>query len=551
MSLEQKANTPWNVVVSNFSVSLPVGVSVRVSGKVYNELGLWMQDAEVHFASLDTGIATATMDGLITGVRPGVVKVMAEYRSVFDSVMVTVTGITATQADSVAFDQDSVVIDEGRSLQLHAAVFDSTGQPRPDTTARFVSRNPSIAMTTAWGLVIGARLGSTYIVASSGRGRDSVRVRVTRQAYRVEIQPHDVRLVPGQQLALSATVWNEDSTPVAGAQVQFSENDWDNAFGLSPSGVLTGQTYGRGFVVASFGWASDTVQVRVDDASVMQGYRLRYIGGHPFALAMAGSTLLVTQLDDRLLASFRDGYYPFTTTPTRDGPIDVAVSPDSLTAYVLNETDRTVSAITLSSGTARTWTTGDTPRRIQPSADGGKLYVTTASGDVRILDRSNGALLATVGVATAPAGGMTQSADGRKLYVTSDSGDVVEVDVAAREVVRTWHIGVRPAEVAVTGSGLLLVADSAGPLQRIDLATGQTDFLLSVIGAVAVTPVGRDSAAAIVIKRSSSHVLLLDGSGNPLRGWTLPAGSRPRRVVAAANGLYVTDENGFFAYVWF
>jgi hypothetical protein len=79
----------------------------------------------------------------------------------------------------VTLSADSVSIVPGGSTFVSAVV---TGSGSPPPEPQFVSRDQTIAQVNSTGMITGVALGTTYVVASIGNARDSVRVRVTQQA---------------------------------------------------------------------------------------------------------------------------------------------------------------------------------------------------------------------------------------------------------------------------------------------------------------------------------------------------------------------------------
>ena len=118
----------------------------------------------VQFTSRDQNIALVNASGIITGVASGSTWVVGTTSDgVRDSVRVRVV--------QFALSADSVTVSVGASTTVTAS---GMGGVQHD----FVTRNANIAQVNAMGTITGVSVGVTYVVATAGTQRDSVRVRV-------------------------------------------------------------------------------------------------------------------------------------------------------------------------------------------------------------------------------------------------------------------------------------------------------------------------------------------------------------------------------------
>src|SRR5688572_6808810 len=78
----------------------------------------------------------------------------------------------------VTLSEDSVSVIPGGSTFVSAIV---TGSGSPPPEPQFVSRDQTIAQVNSTGMITGVAVGTTFVVASIGNARDSVRVHVTQQ----------------------------------------------------------------------------------------------------------------------------------------------------------------------------------------------------------------------------------------------------------------------------------------------------------------------------------------------------------------------------------
>ena len=522
-------------------IMLPADSSLDLVAVARNEEGRQIPDAVVGFTSRDTTIVVATAAGRVTARRPGSSFIVAQSGDALDSTRVTVPAPPG-QADSVAMALDSLRVPPGVSIQLRATVFDSMGRPRPDTSLRFRSRNPSVAMTNALGLVTGVAMGATWIIAESGRGRDSTLASVPLSRFRLELAPSRVVVRPGESQSYTATVYDYDDTPVPGARPEYTIEDRSATFAFSPEGVIIGTMGGTGLVIGTYAGATDTMQV-VGDAP-FHGSEKRYLGGRLLGVAAQERHSVVILADSQRVQRFEvNSLLPNASAPGRPAPLDIALAADGFTAYALNE-DSTISVLSFYSGTQlTTWAAGPRPRRMLLSGTG-RLYVSNERGEVRVLSQSGGALLGVVPATSGAAGPMALTTDGQRLYVAgTDSGEIVAIDTEALRVIGRWRVGGRPQDLTVTSHGRVFVADTAGMLKVINPLSPAADSL-PVWHVVAVRAV--NGGGEIAAAQTNGGIMVLDAAtGEVVRYLALAGRLRRAAYEPALQFLYITDEDGF------
>jgi len=130
---------------------------------------------------------------------------------------------------------------------------------------------------------------------------------------------------------------------------------------------------------------------------------------------------------------------------------------------------------------ARASASGVTEQYLSPiemalSPDGHSLYVVCqSSGELRIVDTTNGKLTATIAVGHMPRG-IALSPDGAHIYVTNANDDTVSVvDAATLKVTRTLATGFEPAGVVAdhTGETLYVANRLSNDISVINLKSGE------------------------------------------------------------------------------
>lgn len=144
----------------------------------------------------------------------------------------------------ITLSADSVDVMIGNTTTVTATVANGSGTPQ------FISRNPAVAQVTGAGAITGLGAGSTFVVASLGNARDSVRVVVKPFA----LAQDSVVLQVGTTATLTA--------PGGGLQITYTSRN-QNIAQVNAAGTITGVSTGVTFVVATAGASTDSVRVRV------------------------------------------------------------------------------------------------------------------------------------------------------------------------------------------------------------------------------------------------------------------------------------------------
>lgn len=139
---------------------------------------------------------------------------------------------------------------------------------------------------------------------------------------------------------------------------------------------------------------------------------------------------------------------PFFT----DSPGHIAFSPDSKRAYVTNLYAQDV--VTIDATTkAQLGHVEIDAKEVVASPSGDRIYVTTDSSTVAVIDTSTNQIINSIAVAGG-AEGLAVTKDGRRLCVVNPGGNTLSIiDTTRNSVDRTIPVGQNPQDVALTPDG--------------------------------------------------------------------------------------------------
>jgi YVTN family beta-propeller protein len=156
---------------------------------------------------------------------------------------------------------------------------------------------------------------------------------------------------------------------------------------------------------------------------------------------------------------------PIGAVEVRGAPNGVAVSSDGRMAYVTHLRSREIGAVDLVRATYRTFALLDAAegQGIVLSPDGGTLYAVSEHADrLYAFDALTGRTVGTVPIGRQPFG-LALTPDGQELWVTTLSGDLVRVRRTDLSIVEVNHLGGRLRRLAFDPAGRgAVIADEEG-----------------------------------------------------------------------------------------
>ena len=148
------------------SSSIKVGETTQASVTMLDRRGVAIT-RPVQWRSSDTTIATVSDSGLVRGVAPGNVNIVARNRTVTGSAPLTVTVPTSVLVASVAVALASSTLNTGQTTQATATTRDSSGNVLTGRAIAWTTNNSSVVTVSGTGLVTAVASGSALIVATS------------------------------------------------------------------------------------------------------------------------------------------------------------------------------------------------------------------------------------------------------------------------------------------------------------------------------------------------------------------------------------------------
>jgi YVTN family beta-propeller protein len=255
-----------------------------------------------------------------------------------------------------------------------------------------------------------------------------------------------------------------------------------SSIAVSPAGgvaTLTDETNLVTLIDTASNAVTGTVTV---DAGVSQGAsRVAFTPDGRFAYVTGHNPVSVIDMAGRTVAA---------TIPVRDGPVDLAVSPDGARVYLSLVNSGEIRVVDTASNTVTTsFAPGGsgTGGGLAVAPDGRSVYL-CRDGELRVLDAGTGAVRATVPVA-GTAQHVVVSRDGQRAYVnTIDPSQVAVVDLASGAVTATIAGGGPNAYLAISPDDrfVYLADGDDGTLSVIDTGTNTVIDTVTVLENAAV-----------------------------------------------------------------
>jgi len=248
------------VDVTPATANVSVGGTVQLVATPKDANGTPLSGRTVSWTSSNTGVASVTGSGLVTGVGAGSATITATSEGKSGTSAITVTFVPVS---SVTVTPASASVNEGKTVQLTATPKDANGNPLTGRTVTWVSSNTTVATVSSSGLVTGKVAGTATITATSeGQSGTSAITVVHVPVASVSVAPASATVSVGSTVQLTATPKDASGSPLSGRTVSWSSSNTSVAT-VSSSGLVTGVTVGSATITATSEGQSGTSAVTV------------------------------------------------------------------------------------------------------------------------------------------------------------------------------------------------------------------------------------------------------------------------------------------------
>ncbi len=249
-----------SVSVSPASASVSVGQTVQLAATPKDANGNPLTGRTVTWSSGNSGVATVSASGIVTGVSPGAATITAASEGKSGTAAVTVSSVPVA---SVAVSPTSASVSVGQTVQLAATPKDANGNPLTGRTVTWSSGNTAVATVSASGLVTGVSAGAATITAASEGQSGSAAITVTSvPVASVAVSPASASVQTGQAVQLTATPKDANGNPLSGRTIVWTSSN-TAAASVNTSGRVTGVAAGSATITATSEGKSGTAAITV------------------------------------------------------------------------------------------------------------------------------------------------------------------------------------------------------------------------------------------------------------------------------------------------
>jgi dipeptidyl aminopeptidase/acylaminoacyl peptidase len=200
------------VTVTSPAATLQVGQQMTLAATLKSADGEELQ-REIAWASENAQRATVTSAGVVTGVAPGLVRIVATSEGKRGAAQLTIAVVPVAEV-RLNVDEE-VQLDWNGTAQLSAVALDANGVELPNRTVQWLSSKPFVAGVSAAGLVEARSAGTATVTAVIEGVPSSVGVRVQRapvarvhiDAVTTDLEVGEVVTYVAQVLLVSGQIW--------------------------------------------------------------------------------------------------------------------------------------------------------------------------------------------------------------------------------------------------------------------------------------------------------------------------------------------------------
>lgn len=178
--------------VTPSAVTVPyLGATTVLTADLKNTKGESVTPPRIYWQSLDTTVAGVDSTGVVTGVRVGSTRIVAQFLELADTADVTVARIPVAMELSV----ETILFTElGRTSRIEATVRDGSGGAIPGPSVTWVSSAASAVSVDGQGNVKALADGTAVITASADTVVRTVSVRVASRPASLSVTPSSISM---------------------------------------------------------------------------------------------------------------------------------------------------------------------------------------------------------------------------------------------------------------------------------------------------------------------------------------------------------------------
>jgi uncharacterized protein YjdB len=248
-----------SVVISPLSDTVTVGGQRQLGVTVTDSLGRTITNPAVTWSSSNNGIAFVSSTGLIQGVNPGNVQIIAKSGNKSDT---NATLVVAAQTATVTVTPPTQTVIVGQTAIVAARQQDVSGTTLPGRTVTWSTGTPGTVSVSAGGIdpnssdayyqldtatVTGAAVGGPVTITATAGNNVSGSAQVTVSAVPVAyivVTPNPFSVNIGFTQQMTATAYDANNTVLSGRQFTWSTKSGGAIGSVDQNGVVTGVATG-------------------------------------------------------------------------------------------------------------------------------------------------------------------------------------------------------------------------------------------------------------------------------------------------------------------
>ena len=254
-----------SVVVTPSTATVTVGQSVDLNAQTLDASGAVLTGRAVTWTTSNSGVATVSQSGGVTGVAAGTATITATSEGKTGTATITVQPAPVA---SVTVSPPTLSLQVGQTGTLTATTRDASNNVLTGRTVTWSSSNTGVATVAPNGTVTAVAAGSATITATSEGKSGTAAVTVTAAPVgSVNVTPSSATVSVAFTTQLAATVRDVNGVTVTSASVTWSTSNALVA-AVSQTGVVTGLLPGTATITATSGGQSGTSAITVQLAPV-------------------------------------------------------------------------------------------------------------------------------------------------------------------------------------------------------------------------------------------------------------------------------------------